>query len=105
VLRQAGHDIVFAADGEDAVRAFRAAKRRPDVIVLDLDMPRLSGDEAFAELRRIDPQLRVVFLTGLATDEQRTTLLSQGALECLQKPCDAVTLVRTITNALRSAPA
>ena len=103
VLRQAGHDLVFAGDGDEAVRLYRAAKRRPDVVILDLDMPRLSGDEAFAELVRIDPAVRVVFLSGLVTDEHRATLLARGALEVLLKPCDASTLVGTIATALRPA--
>ncbi len=101
VLGQAGHDLVLAAEGEEAVRLFRSAERKPDVVLLDLDMPRLGGEEAFAQLKEIDPAVRVVFLSGLTSDEQQSRLLAQGAAECLQKPCDALTLVRTIARALR----
>ena len=101
VLRQAGHDLVFASDGEEAVRVYRAAKRRPDLVLLDLDMPRMSGDEAFAQLQKIEPDVRVVVLSGVVTDDHRAALLARGAFDVLTKPCEAPTLVRTIAAALR----
>ena len=103
VLRQAGHDLVFASDGDEAVRIFRAAKRRPDLVLLDLDMPRMSGDQAFAELQKLAPDVRVIFLSGVVTDDHRAALLARGAFDVLTKPCEAPTLVRTIAAALRPA--
>ena len=71
-----------AADGAEAVA--QAQSLRPDVILMDLAMPRKSGLEAIGEIRRENPQARILVLTGLAEEEARLAIQA-GALGYLPK--------------------
>jgi two-component system, chemotaxis family, protein-glutamate methylesterase/glutaminase len=76
----------YARDGDSALR--RAAELRPDVVVLDLDLPGRSGVEILSELRRRHPQLPVVVFSRLVLDDPSIipAMLSRGAAACLAKP-------------------
>lgn len=77
-------DIVGeAADGQEAVE--RAAELRPDVVLMDLALPVMSGAEAIALLARRTPDSKVLILTGTGVDEQIFDALEAGALGYLAK--------------------
>lgn len=61
-LREAGHDVVEAEDGERGVVAFR--DQRPDVTFLDLTMPVMDGFEALARIKHLDPKAKVIMVTA-----------------------------------------
>lgn len=70
VLQEAGYRVVGeAADGETAVRA--VARRRPDFIVLDEEMPSMLGSQAAAQIRAQDPNVRIVMCTNLLREGPR----------------------------------
>lgn len=100
LLAAAGHDVVCAGSGAEALDVYRAGPR-PDVVVLDLDMPEMTGDECLAHLRELDPEARVVVLTGSCDEGRRQALLRAGAVGCLQKPVDAQVLRDTIVHAMQ----
>jgi DNA-binding NarL/FixJ family response regulator len=85
-----------AADGEDAVRL--SAERRPDVVLMDLRMPRCDGVEATRRIRRDVPGTRVVVLTTYADDASIFGALEAGALGYLTKDAGA----RQIQDAIRT---
>jgi DNA-binding NarL/FixJ family response regulator len=92
---QADIDVVGeAADGEEAVAA--AAERAPDVILLDLVMPRLDGIGALRRLRETAPGARVIVLTSFGEDERLFTALRAGASGYLLKDVEPADLVRSI---------
>ncbi|HKY50129.1 MAG TPA: response regulator [Candidatus Limnocylindria bacterium] len=102
-LQEAGYDCVLAADGQSALKQARAL--RPDLIVLDIGMPLLSGDEVHRELRR-DPRTRyipVVFVTAKRTTGEMAARLRNGADDYIAKPFDVDELVARIGSALRRA--
>lgn len=102
-LSEAGHDCRLAADGRTALDIARAA--RPDLVVLDIGMPLMSGDEVHRELRR-DPRTRyipVVFVTGRGTLGETIAHLRNGADDYVSKPFDVDELVARIATALRRA--
>jgi DNA-binding response OmpR family regulator len=85
-LTQAGHAVVAVQDGPSALEAVRTAA--PDLVVLDLMMPGLSGLDVCAELRR-DPAtaaLPVIMLTARAQDGDVSTGFSVGADDYVVKP-------------------
>lgn len=72
-----------AADGLEAVRLARALQ--PDVILLDLVMPRKSGLEAIVEIKQDNPEARILVLTSFADDDKVFTAIKSGALGYLLK--------------------
>jgi DNA-binding NarL/FixJ family response regulator len=88
-----------AADGEEAVRL--AAERQPDVVLMDLRMPRCDGVEATRRITREHPSARVVVLTTYADDESIFGALEAGAMGYLTKDAGA----RQIQEAIRTVSA
>ena len=93
--KEADMEIVgVAIDGEDAVT--RAAELEPDVLIIEAELPRLSGIEAAQRIRREIPHVAVVVLTA---DDQEQTLfdaIRAGAAAYLHKDCDPAELVESI---------
>jgi DNA-binding NarL/FixJ family response regulator len=92
-----GIRVVGAAiDGDDAVR--QAVELRPDVVLMDLNMPRRNGVQATAELRRVLPDTAVVVLTTFSDDEWVFSALQAGARGFLTKDAGADEIHRAITD-------
>jgi DNA-binding NarL/FixJ family response regulator len=92
-----GITVVGAAvDGDDAVR--QAAGLRPDVVLMDLNMPRCDGVEATQQLRRVDPEIAVVVLTTYSDDAWVFSALQAGARGFLTKDAGAAEIQRAITD-------
>jgi len=92
-----GIDVVGAAtDGDDAVR--QALALRPDVVLMDLNMPRCNGVEATEQLRDRQPGTRVVVLTTYADDDWVFAALQAGARGFLTKDAGAEEIHRAIST-------
>lgn len=83
-LKLEGHDVVWVGDGEAALE--QAAQYRPDLIVLDLSLPRKDGTEVLEEMRGHYDGTAVLVLTGRSMVEERVKCLNLGADDCLLKP-------------------
>jgi NarL family two-component system response regulator LiaR len=83
-----------ATDGVDAVS--RAGELRPDVILLDMKMPRLSGLEAVPQIRQASPDSRILVLTSFAEDEIVIPVIKAGAMGYLLKDSAPEELLRAI---------
>lgn len=88
--------VAEAADGQGAVAA--VVTERPDVILLDLRMPRMSGLEAIREIRRAIPKARILVLTTYDGDEDIFRALQEGAMGYLLKDLAS----RELLNAIRA---
>jgi two-component system, cell cycle response regulator len=100
-LEAAGYAVLEAADGEEALKACHEST--PDVVLLDVDMPRLDG-MATLERMQADPGLRqlpVLFLTARTGGEEAARGLDLGAHDYLKKPCDAAELLARVGAVLR----
>src|SRR5215469_12685782 len=83
-LKLQGHDVSWVGDGEAAL--VHAAEYQPDLIVLDLSLPRKDGTEVLAEVRGRLCGAAVLVLTGRSQVEERVKCLNLGADDCLLKP-------------------
>ena len=95
----------WAADGTDAVRLFR--ELRPDVVLMDLRMPRMGGVEAIEAIRSADPQARILVLTTYDGDEEIYRVLQAGACGYLLKDASTEELIgaiRTVAQGGRHIP-
>jgi DNA-binding NtrC family response regulator len=64
LLRQQTYDVLLAENGVEAVEIFQRDHHRIGLVILDLTLPRLSGDDAFRLMLRINPEVRVLFCSG-----------------------------------------
>jgi two-component system, cell cycle sensor histidine kinase and response regulator CckA len=96
MLVELGCTVHTCGDGQEAVDAFRRAPDAFDVVLLDLSMPRLSGTEALREIRRIDPNIHVVIMSGFTAETSIESLRAAGAAEFVAKPY----AIATLRNAL-----
>lgn len=95
---QEGIEVVGeAGDGEEAV--LRAGELRPDVILMDLVMPKLDGVGAMRELRRRLPSIRVIVLTSFSDDERLLPAIQAGAAGYLLKDVQPQELARAVRAA------
>ena len=100
-LESHGYEVVEADDGAAALEACKL--RRPQVVLLDVEMPRLDGHQVLTELKN-DPELAdtpVVFLTGRTSTEDVVEALRHGAHDYLRKPFDHAELIARVSAAAR----
>ncbi|MGA3041609.1 MAG: response regulator [Bryobacteraceae bacterium] len=100
VLESSGYDVVEAADGRDAVS--RAQEHAPDLVLVDIQMPRLDGYGVLRELRA-DPRfsgLHVVALTAFAMQGDRERALDAGFDGYITKPVEIAALRQEIKRIL-----
>ena len=102
-LRSAGYDVSVAGDGQEALE--RAADLRPDLVLLDVMMPRLDGFEVAQRLRK-NPQTAntsIIMLTAKALSSDKVTGLQSGAEDYIIKPFDPIELLARVKGTLRRA--
>ena len=103
LLEAEGHEVVLAPDGADALDAARRLGNALDVLVTDLNMPRLGGEDLIRELRAERPGLPVVVVTGSApfggAEALRRHAGGDGPLVLLLKPPDYAELAAALRQA------
>ena len=91
-----------ASDGIEAVEM--ANSLRPDVLLLDLMMPRMSGIEAIAEIKKSNPDARILVVTSFAEDEKVFSAIKSGALGYLLKDSSPEELLDAIRKVYQGEP-
>jgi DNA-binding response OmpR family regulator len=99
LLERAGFDVSVAADGKAALD--QVATCSPDLIVLDVLMPKLNGREVLRHLRRTGDWTPVILLTRVGNATERAMALEEGADDYLNKPFDPYELIARIRAVLR----
>ncbi|MCR8716087.1 response regulator [Stenotrophomonas indicatrix] len=93
-----------AADGEEALACYQ--QLRPDVVLMDLQMPRMDGVEAIVRIRAIDPRARIIVLTTYRGDVRAVRALQAGASAYLLKDMlrhELVATIRTVASGRRAS--
>ena len=102
LLKDAGYDVLSAADGQEAYEAYTAAGDEPPELVLaDINMPRMDGLQLIDELKLIDPHVVVVFVTAYSSVESAVSALRKGAYDYVTKPFRNDRLLQVVQNAVR----
>ncbi|HBA60676.1 MAG TPA: two-component system response regulator [Elusimicrobia bacterium] len=84
-LAQLKHEVVAeAGNGADAIKAF--GEKRPDLVLLDLVMPGVTGMEVLESIRKTDPAAKVIIATAVEQETIEADLLRKGAAAILHKP-------------------
>jgi DNA-binding NtrC family response regulator len=106
MLEPAGYDIVEAANGQEALQCLQAM--RVDVIMLDMLMPEEDGLETLSTLRRLDPQVKIIAISGggqTGAVDVLTAAVHLGAHRTLQKPFTRQELIEAVRALLQGADA
>lgn len=85
-LQHLGYTVEAACSGKEALETFLGAERPFDLVITDMLMPQMSGDELFAELRKVSPDLKILIMSGFASQDAIQDLLNKGASGYLAKP-------------------
>jgi DNA-binding response OmpR family regulator len=99
VLTAQGYRVITASDGEAGLR--RAIEEKPDLVLLDIMMPRLDGYAVCSELRRLSHAVPILMLTAKGMVEDRVTGLDAGADDYLVKPFSTEELLARVRALLR----
>lgn len=94
LLEQEGYSVITAKDGMNAIEIFRREWRKINLVVLDLNMPELSGREVLDNLFIVNPDVRVLISTGYITPDERVGL--RGVVEVIEKPFDFDQLIEKV---------
>ena len=98
LLEKKGFEMIMAGNGREALDQL---SEKPDVVVLDVRMPDMDGNETLAEIQKQSPDLPVIMLTGHGADDSAKAALGHGAVDYLSKPCDIDLLASRISDAMR----
>ena len=92
-LERCGGRVLAAKDGLDAVAVFTAHQNEIDYAFLDFSMPGLNGYEVYLEIKKRKPSVHVVFISGLETNPEVTTLAAGNEVEFVCKPFRSAELI------------
>lgn len=99
VLSRYGYRVLLAEDGAQAVELFRRARSEIHLVVLDISMPKLSGHEALAKIRQLEPRVKVIFASGFTADGLNAAEAA-GIAGFINKPFKPADLARAVRAAL-----
>ncbi|HUA38155.1 MAG TPA: response regulator [Candidatus Sulfopaludibacter sp.] len=96
VLKDAGYDVLEAADGVEAVEQFRTGQA--DLLLLDIDLPIRDGWDVFKSITSLAPAFPIIVITG--KENQYDTAVAAGVGTLMEKPLDVVQLLKAIQESL-----
>ncbi|NLE00242.1 MAG: response regulator [Fibrobacter sp.] len=96
-----GYKVTVCANGIEAVEEVSKSPAGFDLIILDMMMPGINGLECFKQMKRINPNIKVLISTGYSLDEERQELLKDGIAGIIQKPYVSLQLAQAVQDALK----
>jgi len=99
ILFTGGHTIIGeAGDGAEAVEKFKELK--PDLVTMDVVMPKMNGIEALKSIKQLDPAARVVMCTAVGQEQMVKLAIKTGARGYIVKPFQAPKVIEEVKNVL-----
>jgi two-component system chemotaxis response regulator CheY len=93
--------VGYAADGEEAVRKFKDLS--PDLITMDILMPRMNGIKSIKEIRRLQPKARILVISALSDPDLVKEAIAAGAADYITKPFSVSDLKNRIAKVMGGA--
>ena len=100
ILSEEGHTVLTASTGEAGIET--AKKQKPDLVVMDVCLPGISGLEAFRAIRTIEQNIPVIVMTAFGTTETAIEATKLGAFDYMLKPFDIPAMLSLISQALEA---
>jgi PAS domain S-box-containing protein len=102
VLQTVGYTVLTAANGQEGVDLYRQHQGRIKAVLLDMAMPVMSGREAYIEMQKINPKVKVLLASGFRKDSRVDEILQLGIKDFLQKPYTITSLALAIRKVIDS---
>ncbi len=102
MLESFGYKVILACDGFEAVAKYKKNKQEIDLVILDIVMPGFGGMETFENLKKINPDIRVLLTSGYSRDGETNKALKEGASGFIQKPFRMETLSKIIFETINN---
>jgi CheY-like chemotaxis protein len=96
ILTQHGYDVFTSNNGKSALEVYRDKSEKIDLVILDLDMPGMRGEECLKALKQMDPNVPVIIASGFLKNNQITALMNDGAVDVIKKPYRIPDMVKRI---------
>jgi len=100
ILSSAGYTVTTADDGQKAVDLVTGSPRHFDIVLLDMTMPNMDGEEAFKWMRKINPELRVLIMSGYSEQETLRRFEGEKGTAFLSKPFSRASLMEKVQSVL-----
>ncbi len=99
-LKQLGYQVFEASNGKEALESIREKRFQPDILIADLIMPEMSGDELAMKIREICPDMAVIYMSGYANNHVVQKDRREEGISFLQKPFTIVQLAQKVREVL-----
>lgn len=100
ILERQGYRVMMAENGREAIEIYSDYHDQINLVLLDVIMPDLNGDQVFPELKKRNPNIVVIVASGYNVNRQITTMLNNGCVDFVQKPFQSQTLSNKVRMAL-----
>ena len=101
-LKAAGYTVLTCKNGKEAISLYREYQKEIKIVILDLLMPVLSGRAAYEELKKINPNIKIILSSGYAYDKRIKELQEMGVSYFLKKPYTKKELFKVLEEVVRS---
>ena len=101
ILQDLGYDVLLAEDGKRALEIFQE-QDSIDLVLLDMIMPNMNGQDCFDELKKRDPGVRVILTSGFTREESIDEMKERGLSGFIRKPFRSSELSHMVNNVLKN---
>jgi two-component system cell cycle sensor histidine kinase/response regulator CckA len=99
-LLGAGYQVICTVDGIEGVEAYKTHRRNIQLVVSDLEMPKLNGVGAYRKIKAMNPDVKVIFVSGYIDPHLQRELQSEGVQEFVCKPYSPDDILGAVRKAL-----
>ena len=103
ILSANGYKVLTAGDGEEATQIYSRRKSEIALVVSDLGLPKIQGDELFRNVKGINPKVKAIFASGYLEPHLKSELLKAGVKDFIQKPYVPTEILKKVRETLDHA--
>ncbi len=96
LLETLGYSVLVATSGKEAIKIYQENNQKIDLVILDIIMPEMGGGEVYDNLKRINPQIKVLLSSGYSLDSSAANILERGCNGFIQKPFNLTQLSQKV---------
>jgi PAS domain S-box-containing protein len=100
LLEGHGYRVITAMNGEEAIHVYREHIGTIDLVLTDMDIPKLSGEQIYSVFRELNPAVKLIFASGFIEPEIKAEMFRRGARSFLEKPYRPMEILKSVREAL-----